>query len=642
MSRMVLAFLGIVVLPGPGRAQLDPERNQPYQLRVLLDVGKDQTFTPVFQEQLRRGIQDSLQGALGNMGDVEVVTPASLKRELEGMEPPITPERRQSIEGMLELWEKVAESGLLKALNDWREVSSRKTHMVQVRYHDYQFEIQARQYDGSVGMPSPIVRIARTADRALVVRTAGLLVARDFGMIGTVVTGSPGPEVEMVLKGSALDSVNHWVAKGDVFAIAAVTGREDSLRTQRVPEAVLQVIEEPKEGKCRCRVFHRYENPLGVGPAGYRCIKLGTTEALLKLRLVDDHGRPMGSLRLTITPAEPGTAAIDLATFADGFTRGALGPYRNLALVQVHGQGDKPLTGQIPVEIVGDRPVVIHVPFDPKAEQAGQHAYARKRLIGRLDESLLAVSGLVAEMNRASKDSKLREAMMDKARTAISNLATDLVNFKHEVALLKDSGIDVSPVRQRITALEQRQQDFRNYIAELERVIKEESDPKRAQWAAKWANARSLEKEAQFDDAIKIYDEVLKEGGQHLNDAGYVEKLKKDWELRNNDSHPKARKFIYEEWQHLKSPEELRAGVDRAKAALQTFIQLNDRMSPLMLHKANLRHAHNLAKREAELEGSSEADDAKELQLIAELAPMLIKLTDETRTFLQPNSEEKR
>jgi hypothetical protein len=114
-----------------------------------------------------------------------------------------------------------------------------------------------------------------------------------------------------------------------------------------------------------------------------------------------------------------------------------------------------------------------------------------------------------------------------------------------------------------------------------------------------------------------------------------VEKLTKEWALRNEDSHPKARRFVYDEWVNVKSPDELRTHIPTAKAALQTFIEVNDRLSPLMLQRANINHARMLEKRQSELERSKQAEDEKELQSIVELAPELLALTNDTLVFLK-------
>ena len=55
-----------------------------------------------------------------------------------------------------------------------------KIHFVLIDFVHGQYEISARQYDGTTGLASPVVRQAQTGDRLLVAREAALLVYRDF------------------------------------------------------------------------------------------------------------------------------------------------------------------------------------------------------------------------------------------------------------------------------------------------------------------------------------------------------------------------------------------------------------------------------------------------------------------------------
>jgi hypothetical protein len=434
-----------------------------------------------------------------------------------------------------------------------------------------------------------------------------------------------------------------WIAKGEVFALAAIAESGNAFHAQRVPGALLQALEDPQSGACRCRVLHRYNDPLAAGRTGYRCLKIGTTEAMLDLRLLDDQGRPLGGWRLTVSPAEAGQGpARDVATSSNGFITHPVGPYRHVALVQVLSQSDKPLTGRIPVEILGDQPVVCRVRVDPKAEQEGQHEYDRKRLLARIDESLLGVSGLISELNEAREDSNARAAAIQKARAGLANLNNDVSAYGEEIArLARISGLDIAPLRDRIQVLRKTAKSFHDYIAELERVLKEESDPKRVQLRQKALEAKALEEQAKFAEAIALYKEVLREGGDQPQYAEHLAKLEAAWALKDNEAHPQARSFTYEVWPKLQAATQLRGNIERAKQALQTFIKLDDRLSPLMLQQANLAHVLNMTKRQEELFGSKREEDRQELQTILDLTPDLTQLTENTRQFLQSKPKEK-
>src|SRR5262249_12642053 len=162
-------------------------------------------------------------------------------------------------------------------------LSDAKIHFVLIDFADGRYVIQARQYDGLTGLASPVVRRRENSDRQLVAREAALLVDKDFGMVGTVAGDAralkaSGDKVDIFLKGGKVGaSQDHWVKKGDVFAVAQIINQGGARqRSYRVPWTLLQVAQEPKDGLCRCRLFFRHENPLPAAAtiAGYRCLKL--------------------------------------------------------------------------------------------------------------------------------------------------------------------------------------------------------------------------------------------------------------------------------------------------------------------------------------------------------------------------------
>src|SRR4029077_7802493 len=112
-----------------------------------------------------------------------------------------------------------------------------------------------------------------------------------FGLVGTLDPNARGPEVKVTLKAGGLGMpMEKWLKKEDVFAIAQIKSGGGSQRSFRVDWALLKVVEEPKDGVCKCQLFNRYvKDRLEKGPGvlGYRCIKLGTITAPLHLRLVN-------------------------------------------------------------------------------------------------------------------------------------------------------------------------------------------------------------------------------------------------------------------------------------------------------------------------------------------------------------------
>src|SRR5262249_55115855 len=221
----VLAFvlpLCSLCLCGESFAGLDPEPNKPYNLGVVLSFADQRLLTDVFKDQVERELRDSLQAAFGDLVSLEVVHEDPRLKE-------------------------VGENGL-QALDGWKDVSDVKTHFVLIDFVNGQYEVQARQYDGLTGQASPVVNRDRTPDRQFVARTAALLLGRDLGAVATVTEKADGNKVKVTLKGSGLGvPLDRLIKKDDVLTLVRIEQAGAGLRAARVPFALLQVSEEPKD-----------------------------------------------------------------------------------------------------------------------------------------------------------------------------------------------------------------------------------------------------------------------------------------------------------------------------------------------------------------------------------------------------------
>ncbi len=647
MSRFGLLILLVVSTAAPpARAALDPETTQPYRVRIILHTGTHPVFTALYKDRLRRGLEDGLRAALGKLGQVEAVDREMLLRLRHGKDK-LDDTHRTDLDRALALLDEVERRGLQEALDNWKEASETKTHFVLVDFTDGQYVIRARQFDGLTGLPSPVVREARTNDHEFVPRLASYLVNLDFGLVGTLEPDfqltEANPQVNIILKGGDLGQpLSPWVRKGEVFAVAQIQQVGKERRATRVAETLLQVVEEPKGAVCRCRVLHRFENPLPLGGrvAGYRCLKLGTTRAKLRLRLVNRQGQPLIGQRFDISQdnygANPKQAG---ATNADGLTPTSDEIYNHVALVRVldRSSGMK-ILAQFPVPILGERTVVRSLDVDPKIEKLGQFEFEKKYLIIHLDESLLAVSGLVEQLDRISKSKQWEEALT-KARDGVKKLHGDLDNYNVEMEKLRQSPtpLKLTAVQERLQALRQREHKLRDFIAKVEKANREEKDPHRQLLRQMAEVAQLKESEAEFDQAIELYKKVLQEGKNQPALQPYAEhlaQLEKAWAPKT-DAQKLARVFIYKTWPSLKSAGELKAHMDQAKQALQACIEAGDRMTPLKLIKSNTVHATNLAKRLETVLSSTDPEARKEGRAIVEVQPELKKLTTEAAEFVR-------
>jgi hypothetical protein len=624
IPKLLVSFLFCYVLLLPfslAYAGLDPETDKPYTLQVVLGIAQHRLLTPVFQDQVLRELRDSLQAAMGDLTNVAVLRDHPLLKEIEAR-------------------------GLQKALDGWNSFSTTKTHFVLVDFVDGRYEIQARQCDGMTGLPSPVVRSAQTLDRQLVAREAALLINQDFGLIGTPreeAKGikSEGERLDILLKGGKRGvSLARWVKKDDVFAVVQIVQQSSGarLRSYRLPWTFLRVAQEPKDERCFCRLYFRNENPLpsGQGVVGYRCIKLGTTVAPLRLRVVADDrlGTPLAGLQVWFnddgfsqTPRER------TSTKADGVAKTER-TYTNLAFVRILRPGVP--VAQFPVAILENRTVTCAVAVNPETERRGQLLVRRDRWTRRLDDSLAVSVTAVRELNALLAQS--RENALARAQSALKSLQEDILDLLAEQETLrKDAQAlkakpDLTDGEQRLRELQGRREELERFIASLQDIIK---DPIRQKWKQLVEQARLHESQFEYPDAIALYESVLSQGVEDDRIRQHVDELKRAWALKNDTTHPKARYFVYDVWVKLTTAAQVQARLNEAREALATCREVGDYLAPQMLLRINALHASNLEKEVESLRPQENEDDRKTVDTILALTEELKRLNDEAREWVR-------
>lgn len=632
MSRLIVGFLCLPFVPLAARAALDPEFDKPYHLRVVVRVADHPLLTPVFRDRVVRELRDSLQAALGDMGVVEVV------------------ERDP-------LWDKASAKGLQQGLEEkpWNEITRRKTHVVLIDFVDGQYEIQARQHDGYTGLSSPVVRRARTWDRLYVARTAALLIDQDFGVVGTVVErlDQRPTAVKVALKGGKLGTgMERWVQKDEVFVIAQVSRRGDRERSTRVDAALLQVTDEPKDGVCRCKVFARYQDPasrLAEGPSveGYRCLKLGTTQAPVRLRFVDkDKLTPVtASLKVSLSPIDfdPKNVREEHTLQQGGYLQSEK-QYRHVAFVRVLVGGN--VLANFPVEILDDRTVVCPVSVSPDAVARGQFEHERRRCLTQLTERLQMLSELRKDMQRLVDKQDL-DGALKKAHDGLSSVESHIATCKEELSRLSDTLVKL-PVRkddnkpltgpqEMVKHLEMRRDDLKQSIERLKQALEEK--PKQRALTLLYEQGNSHEQLFEIDEAVELYEKALSEGLDDPKFRKKLDKLKKAWAIKD-EVHGKARKFIKETWPKLESVAEINDRFNEADAAFQKCRAVGDYWTVGMLLKANIGQLNKLDKELDAVQKLANEDGKKAAEIIISLAEKLKKLTQDANGYFKAVASE--
>ena len=305
------------------------------------------------------------------------------------------------------LLKEIEAKGLQAALDNFSALSDEKTHFVLLDFVNGRYEVQTRQHDGFTGLSSPVVRRSSTADRLLVARLAALLIDQDFGLAGTlnterIETGKADSRVEIRLKGGALGApLDRWLQKDQVLAVSQILQGGGAQRSFRMSRTLLQVMEEPHGEVCHCRLLSKWNNPLprGAGVLGYRGLKLGTTRAPLRMRVVKDDKLkpPVPGVQVLISPrgfegtnwSEPAT------TKPDGLVQ-SQNSYENVAFVRIF---DGPVfLARASVEILEGVTITCPVSVNPDLA-LGELLDRRKRWLLLLSDSMAVAAYLNTDLN---------------------------------------------------------------------------------------------------------------------------------------------------------------------------------------------------------------------------------------------------
>jgi hypothetical protein len=607
----------LVAVTTPTRAQ--SERDRPYELHIVVHVAQNRLLTDVFRERIERELHDGFQAALGEMGHVTV-----------------THEHPRLGDVLMEG---------LQSLGSWKDREDRKTHFVLIDFSGVHYEIQARQYDGTTGRASPVVRRDRTRDRDFVSKAAALLIKQDFGFLGTVVSGPEGPQkiVKVELRGGGRGNLARWVQKDDVFALALPGGGSSAA----LRWAVLQVTEPPSEenrdGLCVCRFFHRYKVS---SIAGYRCIKLGTVQTALRLRWMQETPRglkPLGtSLAVEVRRHSfEGEEATKLQKntgrngVLDTVRDGDRGVFAHLAFVSITA-GMMPPLPQVPVALVDDQPVFIEVNAARDANTL--FSVSRAAWQNNVSDSLLVQVSLFRELESLAARPEQRGEAILKAERGLERSRSDRASLmEQKTALLQEAKesrarLDTAREDQRLKEMEEGERLLEQFITKQKEIDKTENDPKLKRWRSEVERAKLLEKDLEIGKAIAIYEEIQREGFQDPELDRHLKDLKRRWKPVDA-RHEDARAFIYRVWPTLDTSR-LEENLPKARQAFLACQPGRDVITIRKLLKGTEAHADRLAKELSELKPELNAEDEKPARLIQKVSTEIVKLGKDIHEYL--------
>lgn len=599
-AALPLAVLAFAVAASSGQQPPPPpaveaDMKAPYLWRVVVQVRPHPLLTSAFRDQLRRDLVAALQPGIGTFGTVDVIDLAEVPRDR--WDP---------------LWQEFDDKGFA-ALANPRDLTGVKTHFLRVEFRDGAFQLESRQHDGFTGLASPQVRKQTVRVPELVGRAAGLMLDRDFGLAGTIepMPGSKGEEVRVRFKGGELGPLDRLVRPGDILAVAAIrkttrpgpppartaTGKLIAPAPGSAPPPAftpaprdytyLRVAEVPKEGMARCQVLTRYAAPFPPGRdiAGYRCMKIATTDAPLTVKLVGGDGAAhktasVVNVRATDgdfnAPAEPK----DNLDFRDGLFRSNRA-LKNVALITVAVGPTK--AEKFPVPVLNADPVTLRFELDPKAEERAVYERAVLAAAGRAADARKAqlvcfeAVGKLIETKRNADALARAKAGHQSADAAEKTLSEELTQLKAESEKSPAAGNLLNNLDQQLAALRKGNEVLAGHVATLEGVVKQENDPasvaRDVQAEALVTRIKILLEQGEVDQAIVAYDQLIQLRPNDPKVKEWQAKLREEWKPKS-DEHAKARDYLLKTWPTLATVQDvkdslpaLRNNIDACKKA---------------------------------------------------------------------------
>ncbi|HEV3144147.1 MAG TPA: hypothetical protein VGZ47_09710 [Gemmataceae bacterium] len=634
--KQILAALLIVLFPLPALAALDPETKDKYKLKIVLQCGAHNWLNESFRSDLRNNLAATLQDALGGMADVEVIDAKTVP-----------------FDQWPQLWKDVAGKGL-SALDGAASPSSEKTHFLRIDFVNGQYELQSRQIDGATGVTSPLRR-DHTSDRVVIVRLASRMIGEDFGIIGTV--EGQGDNVRVRFKAGELDvPLDQWVHRGDIFALVQVsppTGPADKTpRAKRLPDTLVQLLDDPKKGTCPARVVYRgIKNPLASPgrAAGFRCVKLDAVRGgTLRLRLVD------------FTTGQPLTKALQVRVHPEGFQSGESADdevliaepnglfvskrkYDGIAFVRVVTGAT--VLAKIPVEILEDRTMTAALSLNPELESRGELDNRKNELERMFAEAAMVQETLSKEIGALSTKQKNNAAALKKAKECFQVLEGDLKLLEPELQnLKKETGgqkLNLDRCEKFDRDLQQQKTAVLKTIGRLEELVRLEQDPTRL---AQERHLKDLfnqgvlhEGNLDIDAAIACFEQLLKESKDQPNVQKELDRLKAAWAVQNED-HRQARNFVYVELPRVKTLPDVETQLPAARQKLQVLKQANDQFTLQKLQNVTLEIQKRLEEAIQKFNASEEAQDMEKNAKVKKIAEDFDKFRQEVFDALKAKS----
>jgi hypothetical protein len=221
------------------------------------------------------------------------------------------------------------------------------------------------------------------------------------------------------------------------------------------------------------------------------------------------------------------------------------------------------------------------------------------------------------------------------ARERLPNLEEEIQYLDREQADLarlvkeKKLKLDLQYGEQQIDELRQKATALKEFIQRIDAIPASE---KASGLVTLVERATLSEGQADFDSAIRLYEQVVKASPGQTKIKARLDQLKLEWEAKNDD-HKKARAYIYETWPSVDV-----AGLDtqiaEARKALAVCEANGDKLTPRKLLQINAIHTVNLAKQVDALKRKDSEDNRNRAKALATISENLRRLHNDAATWV--------
>jgi tetratricopeptide (TPR) repeat protein len=426
------------------------------------------------------------------------------------------------------------------------------------------------------------------------------------------------------------------VHKGSVFSVYRIADESGRAKAHRLEWALLEVLDRPTAGSCRCRHWHRFqEDSLTPAPGtlGFRAALVATAVQPVRVQLLDDASlQPLDGIRVRVQKPGGGKLA-ELITNRDGVAA-TREDFPHFALVQV--LSGEQVRAQLPVELIPGRTAIARVRVGGDGESLTPFLTRRDAWLRRIYEN--ARMSTERSRNLSAQLHQSLGAALEAGKKSLPALDAEIKYLEGErdqlrtLAKEKKWTFDPREGDREIAGLNKQAKDLSDFVMRIENVLKDPGSEKSLGLVQLLERARLLENEAEFDQAIRLYEQVVQASPGEKQVEAHLGKLKKAW-APVNAAHEEARAFLTKAWPAL-DVAALAKNLDEAAKALAICKAAGDKLTPIKFVRANAAHTANLTKQLDTLKRRDSEDNRNRAKALAQTGETLSRLHQEAAEWI--------